>query len=408
MLPGSVFNRELLIRSYQNISNLGFFQQPMPPPDVAPDRERPGRGHHLPGDREADRQRQFRRVGGAGHRARRLPRPRGAQPLRPRQARQVPVAVRPEHQRLQPALHRPVHPGEPDLGHHHALQFPAALHRRRPRPAAAGAAARSRSASRCSARATPGSSPPTACSRSATPAARRPAAALQLRPVHPVHRRAVSLVRDTRDRPAVRRPAAPGRRPTCEFNGGILGGDGDYQKIEYRGQLVRAAGQPGRDPAARRAACSSCSGSPPSRDSIFGDAGPFFTELYSMGGVQYGIPLRGYEEFSITPDGYDPSANSSRGEPQLVRQVLRRRSRRRSAPGSASRCTSTCSSTPATCTGRRAVQPQPALPRRRRRGSVDFPARPDRDRPGLRHRPGEHRGPAAPGWKLHFKLGNFF
>jgi outer membrane protein insertion porin family len=43
---------------------------------------------------------------------------------------------------------------------------------------------------------------------------------------------------------------------------------------------------------------------------IFGDAGPFFTELYSMGGVQFGIPLRGYNEFSITPNGYDPNASS--------------------------------------------------------------------------------------------------
>src|SRR6476469_9662192 len=36
MLPGDLFSRERLIRSYQNVSNLGFFQQPMPPPDVRP------------------------------------------------------------------------------------------------------------------------------------------------------------------------------------------------------------------------------------------------------------------------------------------------------------------------------------------------------------------------------------
>src|SRR5204863_443595 len=28
------------------------------------------------------------------------------------------------------------------------------------------------------------------------------------------------------------------------------------------------------------------------------------------GGVQYGIPLRGYDEFSVTPHGYDPSATN--------------------------------------------------------------------------------------------------
>jgi len=34
--PGGVFSQELLIRSYQNISNLGFFETPIPPPDTRP------------------------------------------------------------------------------------------------------------------------------------------------------------------------------------------------------------------------------------------------------------------------------------------------------------------------------------------------------------------------------------
>jgi outer membrane protein insertion porin family len=45
-----------------------------------------------------------------------------------------------------------------------------------------------------------------------------------------------------------------------------------------------------------------------------GDAGPFYTELYSMGGVQYGIPLRGYEEFAITPNGFDVNAGGSQAQ----------------------------------------------------------------------------------------------
>ncbi len=36
MAPGDLFNRDRLIQSYRNVSNLGFFQQPMPPPDVKP------------------------------------------------------------------------------------------------------------------------------------------------------------------------------------------------------------------------------------------------------------------------------------------------------------------------------------------------------------------------------------
>ncbi len=36
LYPGQVFSREALIRSWQNIANLGFFQQPAPTPDVVP------------------------------------------------------------------------------------------------------------------------------------------------------------------------------------------------------------------------------------------------------------------------------------------------------------------------------------------------------------------------------------
>jgi outer membrane protein insertion porin family len=33
--------------------------------------------------------------------------------------------------------------------------------------------------------------------------------------------------------------------------------------------------------------------------------------MYSLGGVQYGVPLRGYDEFSITPNGFDVSAGGN-------------------------------------------------------------------------------------------------
>jgi outer membrane protein insertion porin family len=42
---------------------------------------------------------------------------------------------------------------------------------------------------------------------------------------------------------------------------------------------------------------------------VFGNPGPFFaSQSFALGGTQYGEPLRGYCEFSITPGGYDPSA----------------------------------------------------------------------------------------------------
>ena len=42
---------------------------------------------------------------------------------------------------------------------------------------------------------------------------------------------------------------------------------------------------------------------------VWGDPGPHFRQLYALGGTQYGIPLRGYDEFSITPAGFDPTAS---------------------------------------------------------------------------------------------------
>jgi outer membrane protein insertion porin family len=45
---------------------------------------------------------------------------------------------------------------------------------------------------------------------------------------------------------------------------------------------------------------------------LLGDPGLFFgSQGFTLGGVQYGEPLRGYDEFSITPTGFDPTASSS-------------------------------------------------------------------------------------------------
>ena len=45
---------------------------------------------------------------------------------------------------------------------------------------------------------------------------------------------------------------------------------------------------------------------------MFGDPGGFFvSQKFSLGGVQYGEPLRGYDEFSITPHGFSESTNGA-------------------------------------------------------------------------------------------------
>lgn len=118
-----------------------------------------------------------------------------------------------------------------------------------------------------------------------------------------------SLVRDTR----FGLPFATGGALTnvsLEFNGGPLGGTGDYRKLDFEGRYYALLGTVGGNEQLG-SGIQFVLGLTAKSGFIFGDAGPFFTELYSLGGTQFGIPLRGYEEFSITPNGFDPTAGGS-------------------------------------------------------------------------------------------------
>ncbi|MGH7658410.1 MAG: BamA/TamA family outer membrane protein, partial [Gemmatimonadales bacterium] len=122
-----------------------------------------------------------------------------------------------------------------------------------------------------------------------------------------------TLVRDTR----IDLPFPTGGSmvsTTAETNGGFLGGTGQYQKIEADGRWYAPLGSMGGNQQLGTGvrfvlALKARTGF------IFGDAGPFFTELYSMGGTQFGVPLRGYDEFSITPDGFDSRATGGAASP---------------------------------------------------------------------------------------------
>lgn len=123
-----------------------------------------------------------------------------------------------------------------------------------------------------------------------------------------------SIVRDTR----VGLPFAVGGAQTSvsgELNGGFLGGTGNYQKVDVEGRWYAPLGTLGGG-GQIGAGVQFVLGFTAKSGFIFGDASNFFTELYSLGGVQYGIPLRGYEEFAITPDGFDPQAGGSRANPE--------------------------------------------------------------------------------------------
>lgn len=94
-----------------------------------------------------------------------------------------------------------------------------------------------------------------------------------------------------------------------QLNGGPLGGTAKYTRLEteMRGYTTLATFGKGLGPEPM----SLVFGLSAKAGLLFGDPGPFFvSQAFSMGGVQYGdFPLRGYEEFSITPLGYLPNAS---------------------------------------------------------------------------------------------------
>jgi outer membrane protein insertion porin family len=95
-----------------------------------------------------------------------------------------------------------------------------------------------------------------------------------------------------------------------EFNGGVLGGTGNYRKLDFEGRYYAPLGSAGGT-AQLGSGVQFVLGLTAKSGFIFGNPGPFFTEMYSLGGTQFGIPLRGYDEFSITPDGFDPTAGGN-------------------------------------------------------------------------------------------------
>ncbi|MEX2181122.1 MAG: outer membrane protein assembly factor BamA [Gemmatimonadaceae bacterium] len=119
----------------------------------------------------------------------------------------------------------------------------------------------------------------------------------------------VDVTRDTRvDLPF----ATEGRLQSfsAQFNGGPLGGSADFQRYtsELRSYVLlgRIGGtRPGTRPLRLTMGLTARSGA------VFGDPGDFFwSQQFSLGGVQFGESLRGYPEFSITPSGYSTAAGT--------------------------------------------------------------------------------------------------
>jgi len=94
-------------------------------------------------------------------------------------------------------------------------------------------------------------------------------------------------------------------------SGGPLGGTGDFQRVEVQGHWYATLARIGDERGAMKVAMGLSARS----GLVFGYA-PFFNQLFTMGGTQFGIPLRGYDEFSITPRGYDPLAAGGIANPR--------------------------------------------------------------------------------------------
>jgi outer membrane protein insertion porin family len=91
----------------------------------------------------------------------------------------------------------------------------------------------------------------------------------------------------------------------ADLSGGIFGGDGNFQKYSIDGAWYvpvgsLGGGSPGTRPIRFTLGLGMEAGA------LFGDASRFPFDRFWMGGVQFGRPLRGYEETTITPRGFIP------------------------------------------------------------------------------------------------------
>jgi outer membrane protein insertion porin family len=91
----------------------------------------------------------------------------------------------------------------------------------------------------------------------------------------------------------------------ASFSGGLLGGDGDFQKYTVNGAWYVPVGSVGGGAPGTRPIRFTL-GLTMEAGALFGDASRFPFDRFWMGGVQFGRPLRGYDETSITPTGYIP------------------------------------------------------------------------------------------------------
>jgi outer membrane protein insertion porin family len=115
-----------------------------------------------------------------------------------------------------------------------------------------------------------------------------------------------SVARDTKNHPLF--PTSGTRQSVqLEQTGGPLGGSANFQKLFTQAEWWVPVGKLGSSPRSPTMAL----GLQGRAGAIFGDAGPLPFERFYVGGVQFGQPLRGYQESTIGPRGYSLACNRS-------------------------------------------------------------------------------------------------
>jgi outer membrane protein insertion porin family len=186
-------------------------------------------------------------------------------------------------------------------------------------------------------------------------------------------------------------------------SGGLLGGAGNFQRVDIEGHFYAPIGTLGKSPTSN---VKFVLGFSTRSGFVFGSS-PFFEQLFTLGGTQFFIPLRGYDEGSITPFGFDPNAGSQINPNAFGKAFF-------SMTGELGMRVSQMLYL-STFFDAGNVWARPALydPTRLFRGAgigaaIISPLGPL----GIDYAYGFDRvdalGRPAPGWKLHFKLGNFF
>ena len=194
---------------------------------------------------------------------------------------------------------------------------------------------------------------------------------------------------------------------SVEQNGGILGGTGDYQKIDFESRWYTPLGSMGGG-GQIGAGIQFTLGVTAKSGFIFGDPGGFFTELYSLGGVQFGVPMRGYEEFSITPKGYDAESASSRASADAFGKAFAAFTVEAGARLSQSIYVNAFLDAGNVYGSVRAWDPTRLYRGAGVGAALISPLGPIGVDLGYGFDKTDLQGRPAPGWQLHFRLGNFF